>query len=501
MRVCVLLVLGLAVAACGRADYETNQFSAFYVQNEAELLSAIQDEYNKGKFSRLVHFHFEPNDFGGLKSSEVVRSAEGKTRPAVLQWLSALPKEAAAYKIHTAFPAKEVWAQFSYRHASVKRALKAAKALLACEKGRSQHSDFFVLGSGGSHGAWALKEFSNGLKRECGRRINFAILADAISQPGPFPMPRMSGIDQAYTCIHVYQRNPSEILKGQAMENCINVEVKGDVTHWEVADYAWSVTHDLLVRLDSSQGEWALGPPPLYSPLPGYWESVLAQDPDNLFQFLDKDGSSYEFHVRLKVANLLFNRDQRVLSYLEQLNPSERIKTVRMLSSYRFTSGAVNPTSLAREWIYSQDLDWALAGFELVRSVQSHEELRLKLDVLRMVIEQEAYHSYLDYLVTSLQMGFEDLKGLLNLMDQNPHYSKVIMGAFSFSIYSLMDPNRSYRRPEFYRNMFLSFVSSGSEDAVVEFIHRARVHKSTNPFYQDIEDAWHLRRFGRGVGL
>jgi len=253
-----------ALWGCGQSDYSTNNLGDFLYDHEKDIISHIQAHFDTSTYEQLIHIDFRPNDFGYLASSEnrqdftiVGPGFEVKAMGPFAR--EALPQDAASLDLKTRFLEPKIMASLQYRHSSQDKAVEAFKYLFRCEGGRSYRHKLnktFILGSAGSHGVEALESFSRALNRVCGRQIDYAILGDAISKPGPFPKTLFRAIEENGGCIHFYQRQ--DLLAGAPIEQCVNIKVESDTTHASTAELGRSVSEFLLARLEIRKNRWSL---------------------------------------------------------------------------------------------------------------------------------------------------------------------------------------------------------------------------------------------------
>ncbi len=222
-----ILLWALALAACGQPDVEVEKPEDFWT---AERIKASTDEirqvFRSKKFERVVHIHFNGQDFGAFRDFEtsVDFHTQGKKLPFAKDKIS---EKAAALKIITDFDDVSVLFSLIYRHASAKKAQIAFTELFECRDGKSELlAKTFVLGSGASHGAHELDYFGQKLKKDCGKGVDFAILSDAIGQPGPFPLFHFNGLSEGGNCLQFYQRTFPQLIQGAPVQGCTNVKVQ-----------------------------------------------------------------------------------------------------------------------------------------------------------------------------------------------------------------------------------------------------------------------------------
>jgi len=220
----VLLVL---FSSCGSADYEVETPEAFWTADRVnESKNQILKVFRSKKFERVIHVHFNGQDFGAFRDLEtkVDLHAKKKSPPFARE---KLPEKAAALEIVDDFDDVSVLFSLIYRHASAKKALLAFSEIFECQSGESSLlNKTLVLGSGASHGAHELDYFGRALKEQCGKALDFVILADAIGQPGPFPLFKFSSLEPGAHCLQFYQRAFPQLIQGAPVENCINVRVQ-----------------------------------------------------------------------------------------------------------------------------------------------------------------------------------------------------------------------------------------------------------------------------------
>jgi hypothetical protein len=253
-----------ALWGCGQSDYSTNNLGDFLYDHEREIVSHIQAHFDTSTYEQLIHIDFRPNDFGYLASAENRQDftihGPGYEIQAVGPFARVqLPEAAAALDLKTRFLDERIIASLQFRHSSQEKAVEAFKYLFGCEGGRSFRHKLektFILGSAGSHGVEALETFSRALKRVCGRQIDYAILGDAISKPGPFPKTLFRAVEENGGCIHFYQRQ--DLLAGAPIEQCINIKVESETTHASSAELGRSVSEFLLSRLEIRKNQWSL---------------------------------------------------------------------------------------------------------------------------------------------------------------------------------------------------------------------------------------------------
>ena len=225
-KLCALVSSILLTAACGQADFEVEKPEDFWTPERIkESSEQIKSVFRSKKFERVIHIHFKGQDFGAFRDFET--KVDFHTANKKLPFSKEkLPEKAAALEIITDFDDVSVLLSLIYRHASAKRAQLAFSELFECKEGQSALlQKTFVLGSGASHGAHELDYFGRSLKTQCGKGLDFVILADAIGQPGPFPLGKFEGLDAGGSCIQFYQRVFPELIQGAAVDHCINVKV------------------------------------------------------------------------------------------------------------------------------------------------------------------------------------------------------------------------------------------------------------------------------------
>jgi len=262
----VVLPLALSLSACGESDFSTDDLGSFLFDYEPQLLNHIEETYRSAGYKQIIHVDFRPNDFGYLGGYETEQNFSKETPVGTLRGRGlfaneTLPVDAAAIHLRTSFADPRILASLQYRHTSADRAVLAFQSLFDCRGGFSRRNHFqqtFVLGSAGSHGVDELEEFSLRLQEVCGRKIDFAVLGDAIGKPGPFPKTSFSHLKKEGSCVHFYQRN--DLLAGAPMQNCVNVKLEAGLSHSSVAELGLKVSSFLLERLDFDERDWALRP-------------------------------------------------------------------------------------------------------------------------------------------------------------------------------------------------------------------------------------------------
>jgi len=223
----VVFLWALSLTACGQPDVEVEKPEDFWTAERIKVSTdEIRQSFRSKKFERVVHIHFNGQDFGAFRDFEtsVDFHTQGKKLPFAKEKIS---EKAAALKIITDFDDVSVLFSLIYRHASAKRAQLAFTELFECKDGKSELlARTFVLGSGASHGADELDFFGQHLKEECGKGLDFAILSDAIGQPGPFPLFKFHGLSEGGSCLQFYQRAFPQLIQGAPVEGCTNVKVQ-----------------------------------------------------------------------------------------------------------------------------------------------------------------------------------------------------------------------------------------------------------------------------------
>lgn len=323
---------------CGQSDYSTKNLGDFLYDHEKDIVSHIQAHFDTSTYQQIIHIDFKPNDFGYLSSSEnrqdfTLTGPGFEIRGAGPFALESLPEQAAALDLKTRFVEPRVIASLEYRHSSQEKAMEAFKYLFGCEGGEStkQHLDkTFILGSAGSHGVDALEWFSRSLQKHCGRSLDYAILGDAISKPGPFPKSRFFALEKNGGCIHFYQRQ--DLLAGVPIEECVNIKIESETTHASTAEIGRSVAEFILARLQIEQDRWSLQKLSLVSTFDlisyahyfdGYllrwfrddptaaWSLIVKDDgiaPKAVFDLLKIEWDQNPYSVRLGLSRL--SRDQ-----------------------------------------------------------------------------------------------------------------------------------------------------------------------------------------------
>ena len=260
----VVLPLALSLSACGESDFSTDDVGSFLFDYEPQLLIHIEDIYRNSGSQYIIHVDFRPNDFGYMARYETQRSFSRDSTIAALKGRGpfaeeTLPAEASALHLRTNFADPRILAALGYRHTSADRAVLAFQSLFDCRGGLSRRNKLhqtFILGSAGSHGVDELERFSAKLGRVCGRKVDFAILGDAIGKPGPFPKNSFSHLHREGSCVHFYQRN--DLLAGAPMQNCVNVKLNSGSSHSSVAELGLKVSSFLLERLEFHDRYWVL---------------------------------------------------------------------------------------------------------------------------------------------------------------------------------------------------------------------------------------------------
>ena len=255
-----------ALAGCGDANHSTEDVGDFFYDHERDFLSWIQRDFDSARYEQIIHIDFRPNDFGYLADSEDDSEFTKNTPVGILRGhgpfaQETLPETASALKLRTLFPDQRVIASLQYRHSSADKAAEAFKHLFGCRNGTSQTHGLtrtFILGSAGSHGADEIENFSSRLFRACGRKLDFVILGDAISKPGPFPKTSFRYLEREGACLNFYQRK--DLLAGLPIDHCINVKVESRLGHAATAELGLKVATFILDRLDTTKEQWSLAP-------------------------------------------------------------------------------------------------------------------------------------------------------------------------------------------------------------------------------------------------
>lgn len=205
----------------------------FWHSNQTTTGVFIRDYFRSHSYQKVVHIHFAGNDLGQYQSFERDPT-----------WIDSAPFERALQEkgftypeaardfyrgslgIFTGYASQKVLFTALYRHHAFVRAAEAFSKLFECEDHQSARlKKILLIGSGGSHGADALDRFSQALGKSCGKKIDFALIGDAIQQPGPFPKEMFSNLAPGGACIHFYQTRLNQFVHGGRIEECFNIHI------------------------------------------------------------------------------------------------------------------------------------------------------------------------------------------------------------------------------------------------------------------------------------
>jgi hypothetical protein len=228
LRVFALLSSLLFLGACGQTDFVVNQPEDFWTQErQTTFVRGFKDAFKAQGRDWILHVHFHGRDWGVLRKMETqIELPQRVSHHLRLDEVQLKPEES-ALAIESDFQDTSILMSLIYRYSSAKKAARAIARLFRCENGASPtlHRTY-LLGSAASHGVDELEEFSRLIHKSCGRKIDFALLGDAIGQPGPFPKTGFYGLDAGGHCLHFYQRQFGNLIQGAPLENCINVKVE-----------------------------------------------------------------------------------------------------------------------------------------------------------------------------------------------------------------------------------------------------------------------------------
>lgn len=226
----MLLGISSLILACGSSDLDIQDSVSFYESNETEIHNQIRSRFLKRNYFWVAHIHFWGNDFGDLTSVETETELFPESMASEKKFYTGFPiPDEGLYLDHPAvwirnFP-REQEKLFSvrYRHPRYQEAIEDMTRIFQCHDGQSLlASRTLFLGSGGSHGAYALSKFGKAFRKECGKGFDFALVGDAIAQPFVLPMKSFEGLDSDGICINFYQRAIDQIVKGAAIKQCRN---------------------------------------------------------------------------------------------------------------------------------------------------------------------------------------------------------------------------------------------------------------------------------------
>lgn len=369
------LIGSLLLAGCGSPDYVTDNLARFLVKHEEDLVRAIEQEYDRHNYKTMVHIQFEPNDFGSQAGSEVFRTLDGHL----------LSEDSAALEITESYRKKNILFSIRYRHNSADRAVKAFAQAFACKNGSSQKlNQVFILGSGGSHGADELDDFSDRLSTVCGRRVNFAILSDGISQPVFFAKTSMRFLQPSkdLNCVNIYQNQFDNILKGSPMSGCVNVRLDSGISHVAAAELARYLVTDLLTRLDLRTRPWRLQEfGDEYLRVPDYGRIYFEEHPEKIPEGLTSKGFAKRDAAEKAIEKILERNPAQGLAIVDGLNPEE----IKWFLSFILPTKTKMRSLLAEHFLASSDPDRRFAVGALIRKVGTFDEISLR--VLNALLE------------------------------------------------------------------------------------------------------------------
>jgi hypothetical protein len=225
----IVVAATLFLGGCGSSDMDVEDSDIFYSSHQEDIHKELRSKFLKKNYFWVIHIHFWGNDFGDLKSQEtetvLVKPEEGYQF-----WRRtgfSIPKEGLelqqpAVWIKTFQESENKLFSIRYRHSRQAAALEDMVNLLQCDQSTALAKRIMFLGSGGSHGADALSQFARGLKKRCGRGLDFALIADGITQPLVLPLSKFHGLESDGHCINFYQRLPTQFLGGVPIATCRN---------------------------------------------------------------------------------------------------------------------------------------------------------------------------------------------------------------------------------------------------------------------------------------
>jgi hypothetical protein len=218
----------------------------FEFANRGRIAKTIEDKMKEKGYEFIFIVEFLPNDFGRLK--EEAQTDHYKTtyptggtffekKKSKLPF-DLLPDEV-AYDYNLSNKNTPLLGNITYRYNHEEKGLKTVLRLFDASNPKNDLlSKTLFIGSGGSHGADAIRKFHRDFLRKTGRGLDLVFIGDGIKQPFSFPLRKF---DKGPTVLNFYQKD-TWYLHGRPLKNATNIFIQN--TNHDI------VAHDVFYLAD-----------------------------------------------------------------------------------------------------------------------------------------------------------------------------------------------------------------------------------------------------------